>query len=59
LGQDPLYALPEQVIDAISSALPDFFSREDLRFERDLAKTASFGFFHRNRSPHGKQIWGG
>lgn len=45
LSHDPLYALDEDLIEAISSGLPEFFSATQRRFERDLAQTASFGFF--------------
>jgi len=48
LQHDPLYALSEPIIDAIKPAVPTFFTEDQERFERDLAQTASFGFFHRN-----------
>lgn len=34
------------LIDILKDRLPQFLSTEDERFERDLAETASFGFFH-------------
>jgi hypothetical protein len=40
-----LYSLTESIIDAIQAEVPCFFSKDQERFERDLAKTASFGFF--------------
>ena len=44
---DPLYALSEELIDSIKQHVPGFFNNEQERFERDLAGTASFGFFLR------------
>ncbi|HLJ92174.1 MAG TPA: hypothetical protein VKU02_03180 [Gemmataceae bacterium] len=46
LELDALYALSEPIIDAIQASVPRFFSAEQEWFERDLARTASFGFFH-------------
>jgi hypothetical protein len=46
LDLDPLYALPEAVIDAIAGVSKDFFSEEELTLELDLTETANFGFFH-------------
>jgi hypothetical protein len=46
LACEVLYSLTEPIIDAIRSEIPDFFSNEQVSFERDLARTASFGFFH-------------
>ena len=47
LGLDPLYALSEPIIDAIGRESPGFFDAGQERFERDLARTAHFGFFLR------------
>ncbi|HEY7327795.1 MAG TPA: hypothetical protein VH592_09160 [Gemmataceae bacterium] len=48
LKYDALYALTEPIIDAIKDGAPRFFSPEQELFERDLARTASFGFFYRH-----------
>jgi hypothetical protein len=48
LEYDALYALTEPIIDAIKDGAPRFFSPEQELFERDLARTASFGFFYRH-----------
>jgi hypothetical protein len=42
---DPLYSLPIELIEAIETKLPDFFAAGQAEFEKDLARTASFGFF--------------
>jgi hypothetical protein len=47
---DPLYTLSEPIIDAVKRAVPQFFSEVQEAFERDLARTASFGFFHQQAS---------
>jgi hypothetical protein len=47
LVSDPLYALSQEIIDAIKVQVPSFFTKVQERFERDLAKMASFGFVHR------------
>ena len=44
LDYDPLYALSESLIESIKRHVPDFFRSDEERFERDLARTASFGF---------------
>jgi hypothetical protein len=41
-----LYSLSEPIIDAIKHRLPEFFDEQEETFERDLARTASFGFFY-------------
>ncbi len=46
LRHNPLYALSEVLLDTIVAEAPTFFSAEQVAFERDLARTASFGFFH-------------
>jgi hypothetical protein len=51
LGQDPIYALSEPFIDGIVGTMPDFFTKSDEEFERDLARTISFCFFRQR--PHG------
>jgi hypothetical protein len=33
---DPLYALTEEIVQGITSGIPNFFTEEQLRFERDL-----------------------
>lgn len=43
---DALYALTEPIIDAIQKNAPHFFTDDEEEFERDLARTVSFGFFH-------------
>jgi hypothetical protein len=45
LKHDPLYALTEPLIESIKQYIPDFFSADEEQFERDLSRTASFGFF--------------
>jgi len=45
LCSDPLYALSAPLIDAIRDAIPTFFTPEDERFKRDLARSASLCFF--------------
>ena len=47
LEHDPLYSLSEELIDSIVRFVPDFFTAEQVKFERDLARTASLGFFLR------------
>jgi hypothetical protein len=39
--------LTEPLIGAIAKHIPGFFDRDAERFERDLARTASLGFFLR------------
>jgi hypothetical protein len=46
LAYESLYALSEPIIDALRAEVPDFFTAAEVSFERDLARTASFGFFH-------------
>lgn len=45
LEHDPLYALSGELIDSILDRAPGFFTAAEVEFERDLARTASFGFF--------------
>lgn len=45
LTHDPLYALSEPLIEAVRTEVPDFFTAQEEDFERDLARTASLGFF--------------
>ncbi|HEY7422866.1 MAG TPA: hypothetical protein VH682_01275 [Gemmataceae bacterium] len=40
-----LYSLNESILDAIQAEIPGFFAKDHEKFERDLASTASFGFF--------------
>jgi hypothetical protein len=40
--------LTEKIIDTVKAEVPDFFTPGEERFERDLARTASFGFFQRS-----------
>jgi hypothetical protein len=42
-----LYSLSESIIDSIKRLIPVFFTSHQERFERDLASTATFGFFCR------------
>jgi hypothetical protein len=46
LDLDPLYALPEALFNSLVASVPGLFRSEDVAFERDLARTASGGFFH-------------
>jgi hypothetical protein len=46
LEQEALYALSPPLLEAIGELAPGFFTPEQELFERDLAATASFGFFH-------------
>jgi len=43
---DPLYALTEEVIAAISTEVCEFFGEGGEVFERDLARTSRSGFIH-------------
>ncbi|MFL5330045.1 MAG: hypothetical protein ACJ8C4_14160 [Gemmataceae bacterium] len=45
LKSDVIYSLTEPIIDAVQSLVPRFLSKDDEQFERDLARTVSFGFF--------------
>jgi len=47
LQLDPLYALAEPVIDALSEGVPGLFTGDQEWFERDLARTTRQGFFLR------------
>jgi hypothetical protein len=60
LQLDPLYAVPERLLDILTgdpklksavrraaAVAPDFLSAKEIAFERDLARTASGGFFLR------------
>ena len=47
LQEDPIYALSEEVVAAIMAEAPGFFTAEQVRFERDLARTTSHGFYLR------------
>jgi len=42
---ETIYALPEPLLDAISKEIPKFFTDDEMRFERTLARTAGAGFF--------------
>lgn len=42
---DPLYALPEPLVDQIKIQIPNFFGTSGEDFERDLVRTAGGGFF--------------
>jgi hypothetical protein len=45
-SQSPvLYALPNDLVDAINQEMPDFFSIDDAKFEQDLATLSGGGFF--------------
>jgi hypothetical protein len=59
LEQEALYALSLPLLDAIAERVPGFLAPEQELFERDLAATASFGFFHgralgASRQPRGR-----
>jgi hypothetical protein len=45
LACETLYALSCPIIEAVQAELPGFFTAAQERFEKDLARTASFGFF--------------
>ncbi len=45
LALDPLYSLSEELINAILDTAPQFFTADQVAFERDLARTADIGFF--------------
>ncbi len=47
LSEDPIYSLAEDVLDAIAEGLPKFFTKDELDFERDLARRTGGGFFLR------------
>ena len=47
LQSDTIYALPTDMIGAIRSWMPGFFSDEELQFELDLALLAGGGFFYK------------
>jgi len=47
LNEDPVYSLAEDVLDAITQELPNFFTQEELGFERDLARMTGGGFYLR------------
>jgi hypothetical protein len=53
LENDTIYALPHGLIDAICAepGLEEFFTEEEILFERDLAKLGGGGFFMENRFP--------
>jgi hypothetical protein len=48
LKHDTLCALPEALIDILLSETPDFFTKEEEEFERDLARVLGAGFFLRH-----------
>lgn len=43
---DPLYSVPTALIDAVCTHAPDFWTDDDIAFERDLTATAGGGFFN-------------
>lgn len=45
LTGDPIYALPQGLIDAICIEVPGLFTEEEERLERSLANLAGLGFF--------------
>lgn len=45
LQKDYVYALPATLIDAICKHVPGLFSKDDVRFEKELVKHAGAGFF--------------
>ena len=48
LKGDTICAMPEPFVNAIQLELPDFFSKREEQFERDLARMAGNGFFLRH-----------
>jgi hypothetical protein len=51
LQKNPLYALPKGLIDRIEALIPGLWTPDEEGFERDLAETATGGFFHRKPFP--------
>ena len=49
LPADPLYALPEGLIDILIAEVPELFGVGEKAFERDLARTTGGGLFSRRR----------
>lgn len=49
LAHDPLYSLPERLIDHLVDQVPEIFDEHEEAFERDLAKTSRAGLFSRHR----------
>jgi hypothetical protein len=47
LKDDTLCAMPETLVNAILYEMPEFFSKKEEEFERDLAQMAGGGFFLR------------
>jgi hypothetical protein len=47
LEQETIYALPEGLLAAIVKEIPELFTAEEKRFERDLARLGGAGFFLR------------
>ena len=45
LQDDAICAMPDTLINAILCEMPDFFSKKEEQFERDLAQMAGGGFF--------------
>jgi hypothetical protein len=52
LQLDPIYAVPERLLDAVKGQAPGLLREGEERFERDLARTtAAGGFFHEQVFP--------
>lgn len=47
--QDAVYCLPEGLIRAIETNVPNLWAAEDVAFEVDLARLGGTGFFHRRQ----------
>jgi hypothetical protein len=45
LQQDALYALPVALIEAVRQEVPRLWSKDDVQFERELARVSPAGFF--------------
>lgn len=52
LLEETIYSLPIELIDAIKMEIPDFFSKAEEAFERDLTRLSGSGFFLRRRIRH-------
>ena len=46
LDDESLYSLRADLVIAIQKNVPGFFTQGEIEFEKDLAKTAGFGFFN-------------
>ena len=49
LDKNPLYALPKDLINIIAQQIREVWTSTEVAFERDLAETATGGFFRKRR----------